>query len=85
VLQNELLKQLDGAFPQGGFDPSSLVSAGATDVRSLVPAQDLHTVLVAYNGALTNVYTVGLCLSALTMLGSLSIEWKSVKKQKKDS
>jgi hypothetical protein len=84
VLQNELLKNLETEFPHGEFDPSILPNAGATQVRSLVPPQYLQTVLVAYNAALTKVFIVGLCLSALTIIGSLAMEWKSVKK-KEDS
>ncbi len=81
VLQNELVKNLEAAFPSGGFDPSSLSGVGATQVSSVVPPQYLPAVLVAYNNALTKVYTVGLCMSALTIIGSLTIEWKSVKKE----
>lgn len=83
ILQNELLKNLAAAFPNGGFDPSSLANVGATQVRSLVPPQYLQTVLVAYNGALTKVYTVALCMSAFTVIGSLLMEWKSIKKANK--
>lgn len=82
VLQNELVKNLEAAFPNGGIDLSKLASVGATQVRSLVPPKDLHTVLVAYNSALTKVYIVALCMLALTIIGGVLIEWKSVKKVK---
>jgi hypothetical protein len=82
MLQNKLVKNLKAAFPNDGIDLSKLASVGATQVRSLVPPDDLHTVLVAYNSALTKVYTVSLCMSALTIIGSVLIEWKSVKKVK---
>jgi hypothetical protein len=84
VLQNELLKSLAAEFTSGGFDPSILPNVGATQVRSVVPPQYLQGVLVAYNGALIKVFTVGLCLSALTIIGSAAMEWKSVKKTKRD-
>ncbi|KAH8892647.1 MFS general substrate transporter [Thozetella sp. PMI_491] len=85
VLQNELFKNLKAAFPSGDFDPYSLTKVGATQVASLVPPQYLPTVLVAYNAALTKVYTVAVCLSALTIIGSLTMEWRSVKKAKADN
>lgn len=82
VFQNQLLKNLSGVFPDGGFNASSLINLGATQVWSVIPPQYLDAVLTAYNGALTKVYTVALCTSALTIIGSLTIEWKSVKKAK---
>lgn len=83
VLQNKLVQNLEAAFPSGSLDISRLSTVGATQLRSLVPPQDLHTVLVAYNSALTRVFLVAVVMSALTIIGSLSIEWKSVKKAKK--
>src|SRR3569833_256916 len=85
VLQNELLKNLKAAFPDGGFDPSNLAKVGATQLWSLVPPQFLRTVLEAFNAALVKVYTVALCMSALTIIGSLTMEWKSVKKPEKEA
>ena len=82
VLQNKFVQNLEAAFPNGGFDASRLSMVGATQLRSLVPPHQLQAVLVAYNSALTQVYTVALCMSALTIIGSLSIEWKSVRKAK---
>ncbi|KAI0377283.1 MFS general substrate transporter [Hypomontagnella monticulosa] len=80
VFQNELLKNLAGVFSDGDFNASSLTDLGATQVWSVIPPQYLDVVLTAYNDALTKVYTVALCTSALTIIGSLTIEWKSVKK-----
>lgn len=83
VFQNHLLNNLEAALPPGSFDPSSILHTGATDIWATVPPQLLPTVLVAFNNALTKVWTVSVCMSALTMIGSLSMEWKSVKKGKK--
>ncbi|KAF3063478.1 putative HC-toxin efflux carrier TOXA [Daldinia childiae] len=80
VLQNELIKDLAAAFSNGDVDLPNLANIGATQLRSVTPPQYLQTVLVVYNSALTKVFTVGLCTSALTLIGSLAIEWKSVKK-----
>ncbi|CAH0020484.1 unnamed protein product [Clonostachys rhizophaga] len=82
VLQNKLVENLAKAFSdRGDFDPSQIANAGATDVLSIVPADDLPAVLEAYNRALVQVYTVALVLSALTIFGSVAMEWKSVKKE----
>jgi hypothetical protein len=80
VLQNKLVQNLETAFPSGGLDAARLTTVGITQLRSLVPPKDLQTVLVAYNSALTQVFLVAAVMSALTIIGSLSIEWKSVKK-----
>lgn len=83
VLQNKLMQNLEATFSNGGLDLNRLSTVGATQLRFLVPPQDLLAVLVAYNSALTRVFIVSVVMSALTIIGSLSIEWKSVKKAKK--
>jgi hypothetical protein len=82
MLQNKLMQNLDSAFPNSGSNASRLSIMGATQLRSLVPSKDLQAVLVAYNSALTKVFTVAVVMSALSIIGSLSIGWKSVKKAK---
>ncbi len=77
VFQNRLIKDLEGAVPN--FSPATLLQSGATDIRSKVPAELLPTVLTAFNDALTHVFIVSICMSALTMAGSLAMEWRSVK------
>ncbi|RAK79022.1 MDR family MFS transporter [Aspergillus fijiensis CBS 313.89] len=61
------------------LDPESIINTGATDLRSIVPAKDLHTVLVEYNTALHWVFIVGTIMAALSALGACALEWKSVK------
>ncbi|KAF3759880.1 hypothetical protein M406DRAFT_65275 [Cryphonectria parasitica EP155] len=83
VLQNKLVQNIEAALPGSGLDASVLSTAGATKLRSMVPPEDLQAVLVAYNNALTRVFLVAVVMSSLTIIGSLSVEWKSVKKAKK--
>ncbi|KAJ5951537.1 uncharacterized protein N7479_009950 [Penicillium vulpinum] len=61
------------------FDPETIVNTGATDLRRIVPAKDLHAVLVEYNAALHWVFIVGTIMAALSALGAFAFEWKSVK------
>lgn len=83
ILQNRLMQNLEAAFPSGSsFDISQVSSVGTTQLRSRVPPQDLPKVLEAYNSALTRVFLVAVVMSALTMIGSLSVEWKSIKPAK---
>lgn len=81
---NELTKDLKSAFPDSDFGYSNLARIRATQIRSLVPVDDLPRVLVAYSVALTKVYTVAPFLSALSMIGSLAMEARSAAKLTED-
>jgi MFS family permease len=61
------------------LDPQTIINTGATNLRHIVPAADLHEVLVQYNDALRWVFIVGTVMSSLSALGSFALEWKSVK------
>ncbi|TVY29913.1 Efflux pump, partial [Lachnellula hyalina] len=61
------------------LDTAQIVNSGATDLKTLVPANMLEEVLVQYNGALTNTLKVALALSCATLVTALTMEWKSIK------
>jgi hypothetical protein len=61
------------------IDPSIILSTGATSIQSNVANDVLPGVILAYNNALTQSLLVGAAMAATTIIGSLSIEWKSVK------
>lgn len=61
------------------FDPNVVVSLGATELRHYVPPEFLDRVLVVYNDAITGTFLVALIVAALSLVGSLLTEWKSVK------
>ncbi|KAK7723292.1 hypothetical protein SLS63_008945 [Diaporthe eres] len=79
VLSNQLVQRLSG-LP--GFDPSLVTSGGATSLLDSLPDSLRETALVAYNEALRTVFIVGLIASCLAALGTFSLEWKTVKKNK---
>lgn len=66
-----------------GLDPTMIVNTGATDLRNLVPAEQLPAVLEAYNHALRQVFLISTGMSAVAILGAVGLEWKTVKKDKK--
>jgi MFS family permease len=74
ILGNQLLKRLSGI---SGFNSSLVTSGGATALISALPANLRETVLEAYNGALRDVFRIGLILSARTLLGAAGLEWRS--------
>lgn len=63
------------------ISPAQIQTAGITGLFQMVPAQLHNAVLYAYNSALRRTFLVGLILACLTILGSLGMEWRSVKKE----
>ncbi|KAI1195074.1 major facilitator superfamily domain-containing protein [Nemania serpens] len=82
VLNNQLVERLAG-LP--GFSPGLIQTGGATSLINSFPAEYRHDVLVAYNESLRTVFRAGLALAALSVIGSLAMEWRSVKKQQPGS
>lgn len=79
ILSNKLVDRLSGV---AGLDAEAIVNTGATDLRSVVPASELSTVVDAYNYSLTRVFIMATALSLCMILGSLAVEWKSIKGKK---
>lgn len=65
-----------------GFDASMILRLGATSLKKAVPPEFLPGVILAYNRALTQTWYVAVAMSCLTVIGSLAMEWKSVKGKK---
>ncbi|CAK5266485.1 unnamed protein product [Mycena citricolor] len=78
LFQNKLLAGIARNVPQ--VDPLSVLSAGATSLKSVVPAQYFGAVIVEYNAALMAAFQVGLIMAALSLLGAAGVEWVSIKK-----
>ncbi|KAJ5412591.1 MFS general substrate transporter [Penicillium crustosum] len=77
ILASQLVKRLSG-LP--GFNRHLVTSGGVTELLDIMPT-DLHDmVLQSYNEALRKVFQVGMIISCLTVLGTATLEWKSVKK-----
>ncbi|KAE9364812.1 azole resistance protein [Stipitochalara longipes BDJ] len=79
VFSSKLVEHLTGV---AGLDAETIVNTGATNLRSVVPASELGTVIDAYNYALTRVFIMAAALSSCMILGALAIEWKSIKGKK---
>ena len=76
IFSSRLVDNLSGI---AGLDTEAIVSTGATALRTIVPLQQLKTVIHAYSHALTRVFTLTAALSACMILGSLAVEWKRIK------
>jgi hypothetical protein len=80
---NKLLSSLHDHVPN--LDPEIVIGSGATGFRKAVDDIDprsLPGVLLAYNEAITSLFIVAVVMACLTMVGSLGMEWRSVKGNK---
>ncbi len=73
IFLNRLISGL-GQLP--GFDPRTILNTGATEL-DFSPA-----VTTTYNHALRGAFYVPLAMAALSLFGSLALEWRSVKQKK---
>lgn len=83
VFTNRLVSNLIQSVPT--VNPETVITTGATKLASKIAEQDptlLPAVLVAYNSALDQTYYVSVAMAALSIFGSIGIEWKSVKGKK---
>lgn len=81
IFSNTLLQSLSGVV---GLNSEAIVNTGATAIRTIVPPDQLETVISAYNYALTRVFILATILSACMILGALPVKWKKMpgKKEK---
>lgn len=79
VLTSQLVQRLSG-LP--GFNVDLVTSGGATALVDAIAPQQRGEALAAYNDALRKVFQVGLIVSCLTVLGTFTLEWLSVRKDK---
>ena len=80
VFTNQLLKNLRTVVPD--LNPAIVLRAGATDLKFAVPKQYLAGVLNAYNLTLTDTFYVSVAAGALSIIGAVFVEWKSMKGKK---
>lgn len=80
MFTNKLVSGLKAAVPD--LDPAIVLRTGATELKTAIGEQYRDGVLRAYNDALTNSYYVAAALATLSIVGSLAVEWKSVKGKK---
>jgi hypothetical protein len=62
IFSNKLVDRLSGV---AGLDAEAIVNTGATDLRSVVLASELSTVVDAYSYSLTRVFAMAAALSLM--------------------
>lgn len=84
VLQDRLIRELSKRVP--AVNPSVVIGAGANNLvdamRKIYP-QYVDGILASYEAALQQVFLISIILACLSAFGSVFIEWRSVKKDKK--
>lgn len=77
VFESQLIANLLKFAPT--VDVTSVVAAGATNLRHVVAGTALPGVLQAYNNAISQTFYVAVAMAGSSLLAALFLEWKSVK------
>jgi hypothetical protein len=80
IFTSQLVSKLSGV---AGLDPQVIVNTGATEIRRVVPPDEVDAVVGAYNFALTRVFILSAALSAVTIFAAAAVKWKNIKKPTK--
>ncbi|KAH8695529.1 major facilitator superfamily domain-containing protein [Talaromyces proteolyticus] len=78
ILANEL-RSASQANELPGVDIGIVLSAGATQFRSTVPADSLPAMIDVYNIALQKVFTAAIPLAGIAFASTLLMEWRNVR------
>ncbi|ROW15687.1 hypothetical protein VPNG_02154 [Cytospora leucostoma] len=82
IFLNRLSGSLEALIP--GLTPDVVNNMGLTELKSLVGDQNLEKALGIFDKSLTQTWYLAVALACTTMVGSLGMEWRSVKDKKKD-
>jgi predicted MFS family arabinose efflux permease len=67
-----------------GINSSAVTGGGATELRKLASGDDLTTLLSDYNAAIVNVVYMVVATCAVTVFGSIFVEWRSLRARAKE-
>jgi hypothetical protein len=85
VAQNIFLSSLVSKLTNlPGISPGAVTGGGATELRNLASGDDLKTLLSDYNSAIVNVFYMVVATCAITIFGSVFVEWRSLKARAKE-
>lgn len=79
IFTNQLSSTLKGVVP--GLTPSYIEQHGLGDIKSKVPMQQWDQVTQGIDRSLTHTWYLAVALACTTMVGSLLVEWRSVKQK----
>lgn len=76
IYAGSLASSISNRFPE--IDSSTVLNAGQGEIRHLVPAQDLGTVIDFTNDSIRKTWYLSAGLAAASIIGVLGMEWKRV-------
>lgn len=76
IYAGSLASSISNRFPE--IDSSTVLNAGQGEIRHLVPAQDLSTVIDFTNDSIRKTWYLSAGLAAASIIGVLGMEWKRV-------
>lgn len=80
VAQNVVISRLISTLTNlPDINPVAVENGGATKIRLLATGNDLKTLISDYNTAIVDVFYMVVASSALTIVGSMLVEWRSLK------
>ncbi|KAJ7059774.1 putative MFS multidrug transporter [Mycena amicta] len=77
VFTNRLVDGIVEHVPD--VSPGSVAQAGATSLAGTIDPGSLSAVLDVYNHALMGAFQIAIAMSAISIVGALFVEWKSIK------
>ncbi|GAB7353775.1 hypothetical protein MBLNU459_g4162t2 [Dothideomycetes sp. NU459] len=80
IFSSRLTKNLATYAPT--LNATAVENLGFSDLKAHVPAKDLGVLLLSFDKAITQTFYLGVALTCLTMIGSLRMEWRSVKEKR---
>jgi MFS family permease len=79
IFTNQLSSRLEGVVT--GITPAYIAEHGLRDIVNGVPIQWSDKVLDVINRSLTDTWFLAVALACMTIVGSLMVEWRSVKQK----
>ena len=76
IFSNALLDRLSGV---ASLNAERIINTGATDLRNIVPSDELDMVIMSYSFALTRTFLMTAVISAVMLVGPFAMEWKNIK------
>jgi hypothetical protein len=80
IFTNELALGLEDILP--GITPTYIEDHGLGDIKNVVPVHRWDEALGVIDRSLTHTWYIAIALACTTILGSLFVEWRSVKQKK---
>jgi hypothetical protein len=79
IFTNRLAAELASVIP--GLRPKDIEQLGLTDLKASFAAEDLDKALLSFDKSLVQTWYLAVGLTCVTMIGSLLMEWRNVKRK----